>query len=125
MQITESRLVAGSVSHMLYARIDVLRFSTIYSAKGRWGLLDGLLLTSQGRAPSPSANDMPVCTVAATNGSFGSSKETNIAPVGLQQVEQAVKDAASDILGVDLDGKLVIPDPILPPMQWKLMCCPV
>ncbi len=98
--------MAGSVSHLLYARIDMRRFYTVYTAKGRWGLLDGLLWIPHGCEPLLGLAGMPVRVVAA--GNSGSSKGRSVAQVGLHQVSQAIKEAATDILGMDFDGELQI-----------------
>ena len=42
LQITESHATAGAASQLVYARIDAPRFAKIYTAKGRWGLLEVL-----------------------------------------------------------------------------------
>lgn len=101
LQILGSQRVAGTASQLLYARIDARRFATIYSAKGRWSLLDHLLLTAAPTAaaapvvgaPSGSANERPV--LAVTN---------QQAAMQLGDVVEAVKKAAAAVLGDEMDG---------------------
>jgi hypothetical protein len=109
VQITESHATAGAASQLVYARIDAPRFSKIYSAKGRWGLLDSMLLTPAAAAADAGSTRAAravstTAPAAATAGaSAGSSKQTPA--MDLQQVEQAVKGAAADILGEELGGE--------------------
>lgn len=109
VQITESHATAGAASQLVYARIDAPRFSKIYSAKGRWGLLDSMLLTPAAAAADAGSTRAAravstAAPAAATAGaSAGSSKQTPA--MDLQQVEQAVKRAAADILGEELGGE--------------------
>ena len=106
LQITESHAAAGGASQLVYARIDAPRFSRIYSAKGRWGLLDSMLLTSAAAdagSTRAAATTSVAAQAAAATGASGGSKQTPA--MELQQVEQAVKRAAADILGEDLGGE--------------------
>ena len=94
-QISLSHTAAGVTSKLLYARIDAPLFTKIYSARGRWGLLDQLLLTSAHlQAPTPALPAAPAAPAAANV----SSKPA----MPLQQVVQAVKQTAADILGEQL-----------------------
>ena len=107
LQITESHATAGAASQLVYARIDAPRFAKIYTAKGRWGLLDSMLLTTAA-ADAGSARAAGVISAAApgagvTGPSGGSGKQSPA--LELQQVEQAVKRAAADILGEELGGE--------------------
>lgn len=102
MQIHESHLVAGAASQLLFARIDAPRFAKIYSTKGRWSLLDQLLLTAApatAAAPEHLAAGQPPAAPAAA-------AKTPGRPTGLslEAVAQAIRSAAADVLGQDLEG---------------------
>ena len=111
VQIVESHLVAGTASQLLYARIEAPRFAKIYSAKGRWALLDHMLLTSAPiAASSAAAAAAPVPSsgapaARAPSAAAGSCQQRSSGGVELGQVVQAVKRAAADILGEELDGE--------------------
>lgn len=105
VQIRESHLVAGTSSQLLYARIDASRFARIYSAKGRWALLDQLLL-----APSAAEVAEPHGAAAAP---LPKALGKPDAGMQLEQVVQAVRRAAADILGEELDSKLITGLPAL------------
>lgn len=87
--------MAGAASQLLYARIDAQRFSRIYSAKGRWGLLDNLLLT---------AAAMPSVPVTAAPAPAAAVPQAAASSVALEEVVRLVRRAAADILGEELDG---------------------
>ena len=95
LQILEAQLAAGTASQMLFARINAPRFAKLYSTRGRWGLLDHVLLAPE---TTSTAATLEATAAAATAPSSGS----HSAGIGLQQVEQAVKQAAADILGEQL-----------------------
>ena len=96
LQVLESQQVAGMAPQMVFARLIAQRFSKIYSSKGRWGLLDQLLLTS---APLQA----PAAVVPAQlTGSNAATPGIRRPAVALQQVVQAVQRAAADILGEHL-----------------------
>lgn len=103
LQITESHLAAGTAPHLVFARIDAPRFAKIYSAKGRWGLLDQLMHVSASEAPPPeaapsaSAGPAPAALPAVGGGS-----SRHAAAVSLEQVAQAVRAAAADVLGEEV-----------------------
>lgn len=114
MQISQSFYAAGGASQLLFARIDARRFASIYSAKGRWGLLDHMLSTS---ASDPSlaavtldinsGSTVPAATFrsAMSDGTSSSKVPTSL---DLMQVKEAVRRAAADVLGRDLDGKCLL-----------------
>ena len=100
LQVLESLQAAGTAPHMLYARIDAPRFSKIYSSKGRWGLLDQLLV-----APKTTSSIVSLEPAAATPAAPLKASSSGRPAMPLQQVVQAVKQAAADILGEQLgDG---------------------
>lgn len=111
--------MAGTASQLVYARINVPRFAQIYSAKGRWGLLDRLLLTaephpdaSRTAAATPSGLGQPVLPAAAPGRSAmpaasGSHGSQPAAGMSLAQVQQAVQTAVGNILGQDTTGEWV------------------
>ena len=99
-QIAESHVAAGVAPQLLYARIDAPRFAKIYSAKGRWSLVDQLL-------QAPAATQAPAAAVpraVATAPTPGTSGAAPAPAVSLQQVEQAVRAAAADVLGDEPAG---------------------
>ena len=110
-QLLESQIVAGSSSQLVYARIDAHRFARIYSAKGRWGLLDLVLQTSSTAPAASSPAYSSSATTLAGNAAVGDSRSSGVpaasaaAAVSLEQVVHAIKTAAADILGESLDGE--------------------
>lgn len=98
-QVWEAFVAAGAGSQMIYARIEVSRFTRIYSAKGRWSLLDhlsdtaGLLPAQRGGRVSPDA------TIRAP-------PSMSRPAFDLEQIMQLVKISASDILGEELQGRM-------------------
>lgn len=89
---------------MVYARIDIPRFSSIYSAKGPWALLHSLSAVdvgSGGHQPEPVHAAAP-------------SEKTTVLAVGqqpvvaLEAVTKVIRDAAMSILGADsVEGALL------------------
>ena len=101
LQILDSLHVAGAASQLLYARIDAQRFVKIYSAKGRWGLLDQLLLSA-----APAATSAPVASALRAPNRPAPAVVSQQAPaMRLADVVEAVKKAASEILGEDMEGR--------------------
>lgn len=100
-QVWEAFVAAGTGSQMIYARIEVPRFTRIYSAKGRWSLLGhlsdaaGLPAQHGGRISLEAAAPAPPSTTAP-----------RIPAMDLEQIMQLVKNSASDILGEELQGEI-------------------
>lgn len=124
LQVTESFHAAGCVSQLLFARIDALRFATIYSAKGHWGLLDQLLLTAESAGASNRPSDPPRASSTAVHLLSGGERDLvqprHTSATDLQEVVHVVKNAAADILGQELDGTCGAVNH-LPP--WKPLFC--
>lgn len=96
-------MAAGAVPQMVYARIDIPRFTSIYSAKGPWALLRSLSAVDTrsqiASEPGPSraaAAQAPALAAAAQRPA-----------VALEAVMKVVRDAALSILGADsVEGAL-------------------
>lgn len=116
-QVAQAHLAAGAASQLVYARINAPRFAQIYSAKGRWGLLDYLLLTAE---PHPDASRTAAATLtglgqpvlpaaapgrSATPAAIGSYGSQPAAGMSLVQVQEAVQTAVGNILGHDTTGE--------------------
>lgn len=124
LQVTESFHAAGCVSQLLFARIDALRFATIYSAKGHWGLLDQLLLTAEPSGTTSRRSNPPYASSTAVHLLSGGERDLiqpgHMSATDLQAVVHVVKNAAAEILGQELDGGCGIVDH-LPPWQPFLL----
>lgn len=101
-QVQEAYHAAGSASQLLYARLDTPRFSKIYSAKGRWSLLDQLLLTA---APAGASSLLSLPHEGHTGAQRPSLARGQNRSWGLEQVAGVVRGAAADILGAQLGGE--------------------
>lgn len=109
-QVLESLMAVGATSQLLYARIDAPRFAGINSAKGRWSLLDWLLLTPENRAilapdllaPAPASAHVPAGP--ATSSGQQQQQQPGGHSMGLGAVVEVVKRVAADILGSELEG---------------------
>jgi hypothetical protein len=107
VQVLESQYVAGTASRLLYARVDILRFTHIYLAKGQWGFLKSLKFTSSimsATARSKMSIDTKSFRDVETTVVASRAQRTDAA-LALQEVVQAVSDAAADSLGMELEGE--------------------
>lgn len=96
-QVWEAGVAAGSVPQMVYARIDIPRFTSIYSAKGPWALLRSLSAVD---ARSQSAA-LPAPSHAAAAQAPAVTAGVQKPAVALEAVTKVVRDAALSILGAD------------------------
>ena len=110
----EAAEAAGAVPQVVYAKIDIPRFSSIYSAKGPWALLHSLSdvdAHSGGHQPEPALAANPAQAPAAVT--------TGQQPgVALEAITKVVRDAALSILGADsVEGAQL---PASRPLRWLL-----
>ena len=96
-QLQDAVLVAGNAPSSVYARIDAPRFVQLYTAKGRWSLVDTALQTSP---ESLLHHHQPTTTAPSTT--FGTHITSQKASVSIDSVAGVIKKAAKDILG-DVD----------------------
>lgn len=94
----DARQAAGSLPHLVYARLDAARFASVYSAKGHWALIDEL-----SHVPA-SVQAMSTHVEVAPSNQIQHAESTRIA-VSLQQVEQLVRDTAVTVLGMPPEGE--------------------
>ena len=93
--------VAGSMPHLAYARLDIARFSTVYSAKGHWTLTDDLASVPNNARPSAQYLDM------ADNKQTASRDAQNIGTaLSIDVVEGIVRDAAAAVLSLQPAGEI-------------------
>jgi hypothetical protein len=102
-QLAEGLAAAGAAAQLVFARIEAPRFAQLYTAKGRWSLLDGMLAADA--AAAPAAAPLPGGPApAAPRGA-----ERPAAPAApalqLEAVEAVVRNTAADILGEALEGE--------------------
>ena len=99
MQVSEARVVAGSASTLAYARLDIVKFRSIYSAKGPWSLLTWLNHTSFSYIPANRA----LCdnlSMANSQQIIGG-KDTKSLSIPYEEIELVVKEAITRSLGAD------------------------
>lgn len=106
MQVWQASVAAGLLPQMVYARIDIPRFTSINTAKGPWALLhllSSIDARSQAAQPDASRSKAPPLP------QITSSAHALQPAVPLEVVAKAVRDAALSILGPDsLEGLLPI-----------------
>eukprot|EP00887_Chlorella_sp_A99_P003341 scaffold26.g3341.t1 len=100
-QVLESVATAGTVDRLVYARIISPRFARIYTAKGRWSLVDSLHMTCSGSTVS--VPDQP--PVGGPAGKLPAQQQQK-APSALEldEVLHVVRQAVGDVLGTELEG---------------------
>lgn len=104
LQVYEAGEAAGHSSQLVYAKLDVQRFVDIYSAKGRWALIDDLA------ASAASPVDQATEAVARSEGRVSIRATTSKAPtISLAAIEKVVRDSAVNILGSEVEGTLKLP----------------
>jgi len=96
-QLHEAALIAGTAPQVLFARLDAARFAQLYTAKGRWSLLDNTLMVPMQDAPQ---RTMQISTSMPGN---DSSEKPSVVPsqpgMTLSEVQEVIRKAAQDILG--------------------------
>ena len=106
-QLAEGFAAAGTAPQMVYARIEAPRFAQLYTAKGRWSLLDSMLTTSSSAAASAGIEERS--SGDAVTADRGVAPPAAAAPrkalVQLHSVEAVVRKTAADILGEAMDGE--------------------
>jgi hypothetical protein len=107
LQLAKAFKLGGVVARLLYARIDAPRFASIYSAKGRWSLLDDLTSVPQASLPT-AARQTRVKAVGKTAVLANDEKPSYRSAhkmMDLADIEQVICRAAID-LGIAFDGEL-------------------
>ena len=94
----DAAITAGHLPRLIYARVDMARFSAINSAKGPWALLLQLsAVPSTGRSAAPQQAALPAASLQLAPAAAAAPHQA--AAVPLEAVEKAVRDAAASILG--------------------------
>lgn len=108
-QLQEAVLATGSAPSMVYARIDAQKFVKLYTAKGRWSLLDAALKTPPSTLATLHHQTGAIASLQAptsveTNGGKQHDNPRG-APNGLtlESVAEVIKKVARDVLG-DANG---------------------
>lgn len=96
-QMQDAVLVAGNAANMVYARIDAPKFVQLYTAKGRWSLLDSALQSDHSSTITISANT--VSSASASTMVPTASVKRSIRTTTLESVAKIIRSAARDILG--------------------------
>ena len=104
--LSAAAAAAGVAPQLLWARLEAQRFVGIYSAKGRWSLLDAMRSVPIGAisvdaAPATALHDLR--SPAATQQPRQLVATPNKSGMSLAAVTEAVKRAATDILGAELE----------------------
>lgn len=104
LQVWEGAAVAGSLSQLVWTRMDAARFIGVNTARGPWSLIQDLSTTSA----KPAALPAPAAPVAGLAGSMVQAPTARHAlpSIGLEQVQQIVAQAAASVLGTDAEGEV-------------------
>lgn len=98
-ELIDAMEVAGVVPTVVYARIDILRFKSLYTAKGPWSFLESALSRPMNTEPSigvPKRGlSAPAVSPSAATG--GSPSYT------MASVQEEIRKAARDVLGEDMN----------------------
>ncbi|KAK9803914.1 hypothetical protein WJX72_004698 [[Myrmecia] bisecta] len=113
-QVYEAGQAAGLQSALVYAKLDIPRFTSLYAAKGRWALLDQLASVAIDTSATLSGQDtLPSHATAADERSGSRAVDQPVGPrlaalaapeMALSAVEQIVREAAATVLGTDATG---------------------
>lgn len=95
-QLWEGAWAAGTAPNLVFARIDAPRFAQLYTAKGRWSLVDSMLSTPETAGPQSVA---VVTAAGAAGGSAPPHQEAGKPALSPAAVEELVRRTAGDILG--------------------------
>lgn len=102
-------MATGTVSQLVYARVDIARFTSIYTVKGRQAFVATLSSTPVVCGPAPQS---PISsTMSAWQGSFQPkpfSSHQLASGQSLEQVEQVVRRAAEALLDQGLEGECCV-----------------
>jgi len=107
-QLHDAVLLAGVAPQQLFVRLNASKFAQLYNAKGRWSLLDWVLL--QNPARQKASGDI---NTSGVSGNFiqheaepssvkplnGHTSQRVTSSLSLTEVTQVIKKAAMDILG--------------------------
>lgn len=107
LQIWEAALLAGTSGGLVYARIDPQRFAQIYTAKGRWSLIEDMAGRRRQHPPAatlPQQQQQHASTVAALSAGAGGPTST-LAGMDMEAVKTAIRETASNLLGVAIGGR--------------------
>jgi hypothetical protein len=100
VQVWNAAIAAGPLPQLIYAKLDIARFSALNTSRGPWALLQQLSTTPSTARAAPAQQAalqalplqaLPAAAVAPAQA----------AAVPLEAVEKAVRDAAASILGPD------------------------
>lgn len=95
--------MVGSVPQLLYARLDIARFRSIYATRGRWALLDGLASLPVASGPEEDVSQALAHPEAAVPPDASTAQAMASKPRGasLDAVEAVVRRVAAAVLGPD------------------------
>lgn len=106
-QIVEAAAVAGTVPLLAFARIQAPRFVQLYTAKGRWSLVDDMLkISSQqhketiGSTAAKSQGEVHPASQVSTTSNKAADNNTSV-----EAVAAVIRRTAADIIGEAMDGK--------------------
>ena len=105
-QLQDAVLTAGNAPQMVYARIDAPKFVQLYTAKGRWSLVDAALQVPPVELSVAKITQQPtvgsLSTVGAPNSGLTGANNSRVATSA--SVAGVIRKVAKDILGdVDAD----------------------
>ena len=103
-QIYEAPVAAGCLPALVYARIDPGRFTSVYSAKGRWSLIEDLTAVPVSASSSVIAA-RPLCQPLQQQRELvGKAHMQTRAAWSLEAVQHIVREAAASVLGIQPEG---------------------
>lgn len=107
-QMQDAVLVAGNTANMVYARIDAPKFVQLYTAKGRWSLLDSALQNDHSSTITISATTVGSTTASTMAMVSAANVQRSASTMTLESVAKVIRSVARDILGEGalVEGKL-------------------
>lgn len=96
--------MAGGLPQLVYARLDVARFRSIYATRGRWALLDQLASLPAGRVAASQAPAVRTLKILdpGPGAAQGAARSTDVVSLGV--LEDVVRRVAAAVLGPDAAG---------------------
>ena len=102
-QLQDAVLATGGAPSMVYARIDAQKFTQLYTAKGRWSLLDAALKVAPGSSAVVGEQNQIETSLPSTGitsvGQISQIQGTKSSNVTIQSVGDIIKKVATDVLG--------------------------
>jgi acyl transferase domain-containing protein/short-subunit dehydrogenase/acyl carrier protein len=95
-QMQDAVLVAGNAANVVYARINTPKFVQLYTARGRWSLLDSALQNARSSTITSTVNSTTASTMAMVS---TASVKPRTSTMTLDSVAKIIRSVARDILG--------------------------